>query len=110
VSVRSLTGPAHRYVVSKGGGDQPVWRRDGAELFFAVAEGRLASVAVRPDGRGGLAFGPATGLGVPPLGERHWGTTFDVSNDGRRVFFSAAPTARPPRALGVVMGWSGLLD
>jgi Tol biopolymer transport system component len=109
VSVRSLTGAARRYVVSKGGGDQPVWRRDGAELFFAVAEGRLASVSVRSDGHDGLAFGAATSLGVPPLGERHWGTTFDVSSDGRRVFFSAAAAARPPRELGVALGWSALL-
>jgi eukaryotic-like serine/threonine-protein kinase len=110
VSVRSLSGVAHRYVVSKGGGDQPVWRRDGAELFFAVAEGRLASVSVRSDGHDGLAFGAATSLGVPPLGERHWGTTFDVSGDGRRVYFPMAPAERPPREFGIVMHWAALLE
>ena len=29
VSVRSLSGPPRRIVISGGGGDQPVWRRDG---------------------------------------------------------------------------------
>jgi hypothetical protein len=101
---------AHRYVVSKGAVDQPVWRRDGAELFFAVAEGRLASVSVRADGHGGLAFGSATSLGVPALGERHWGTAFDVSGDGRRVYFPLAPAERPPREFGIVMNWTALLE
>jgi eukaryotic-like serine/threonine-protein kinase len=109
ISIRSLTGPAHRYVVSKGGGDQPVWRHDGGELFFAVDDGRLASVSVRSDGQGGLAFGAATGLNVPPLGERHWGTTFDVSSDGRRIFYPMVPAERPPREFGIVMNWSRLL-
>jgi eukaryotic-like serine/threonine-protein kinase len=109
VEIRSVNGPAHRYVVSKGGGDQPVWRHDGAELFFAVAEGRLTSVPVRSDAHDGLAFGAATTLGTPPIGERHWGTTFDVSNDGRHVFYYLAPTARPPREFGIVMNWSELL-
>ncbi|MEO5823093.1 MAG: protein kinase, partial [Vicinamibacteraceae bacterium] len=109
ISIRSLTGPARRFVVSKTGGDQPVWRHDGGELFFAVAEGRLVSVTVRPDGQGGLAFGALTSLNVPPMGERHWGTTYDVSGDGRRVFFFQAPAERPPREFGIVMNWTALL-
>ncbi|MEO7275742.1 MAG: protein kinase, partial [Vicinamibacterales bacterium] len=49
VSVRSLNGPARRVVVSTGGGDQPVWRHDGAELFFTGGTGRLHAVSVRSD-------------------------------------------------------------
>ena len=110
ISVRSLAGATRRYVVSKGGGDQPVWRRDGAELFFSGADGRLASVPVRPDGHQGLLFGAAATLGVPPFGQRHWGTVFDVSADGRRVFFPRAPAERPPRDFDVVLGWTALLE
>jgi serine/threonine protein kinase/Tol biopolymer transport system component len=109
VSVRSLVGPARRFVVSSRGGDQPVWRHDGSELFFAVAEGRLQSVSVRSDAQQGLVFGVATKLNVPPLGERHWGTTYDVSADGRRVYFRLSNDDRPPREFGVVMNWSALL-
>ena len=109
VSIRSLVGPARRFVVSSGGGDQPVWRHDGRELFFAVAEGQLQSVSVRSDAQNGLVFGVATRLNVPPLGERHWGTTYDVSADGRRVYFRHSGDDLPPREFGVIMNWSALL-
>jgi serine/threonine protein kinase/Tol biopolymer transport system component len=109
ISVRSLVGAARRFVVSSGGGDQPVWRHDGAELFFAVTNGQLQSVSLRPDAQNGLVFGVARRLNVPPLGDRHWGTTYDVSADGRRFYFRRAADDRPPRELGVVMNWSALL-
>jgi eukaryotic-like serine/threonine-protein kinase len=109
VSVRSLTGPARRFVVSSGGGDQPVWRRDGAELFFAGPEGRLFAVSVRPDPNAGLSFGTAMKLGVPSLGERHGGTIYDVSRDGQRVYFLHQTALNPPREFGVVLGWRALI-
>ena len=34
VSVRTLVGSARRIVLSPDGGNQPVWRKDGGELFF----------------------------------------------------------------------------
>ena len=108
VSVRSLTGPPQRVVVSSGGGDQPVWRRDGAELFFVNAEGRLHAVSVRvQDGR--LLPGAAVRLDIPPLGPRHWGTIYDVSRDGKRIHLTQATGERPPREINVVLGWRALL-
>jgi Tol biopolymer transport system component len=123
VSVRSLTGPARRFGVSSGGGDQPVWRRDGAELFFAGPGGRLFAVSVRPGppfdllrapraSRGasaGLSFGAATKLNVPPLGERHQDTIYDVTRDGRVVYFQHQTELKPPREFGVVLGWRALI-
>ncbi|HYT65810.1 MAG TPA: protein kinase [Vicinamibacterales bacterium] len=109
VSVRSLGGPSRRIVVSSEGGDQPVWSHDGGQLFFAAGEGSLYSVSVRPDAHEGLAFGPVTRLKVPRLGDRHWGTSYDVSADARRVYFSQPGDERPPREFGVVMNWSALL-
>jgi len=49
-------------------------------------------------------------LNVPALGERHWGTTYEVSTDGRRVYFAHPGDLRAPRAFNVVMGWSALLQ
>ena len=37
VSVRSVAPPARRFVVSTSGGDQPVWRRDGREVYYIDA-------------------------------------------------------------------------
>lgn len=109
VSVRSSTGTPRRYVVSSGGGDQPVWRRDGAELFFAGPEGHLFAVPVSPGPSAGLSFGAATKLEVPPMGQPHRGTTYDVSLDGRRIYFEHQTDQKPPREYAVVLGWRALI-
>jgi serine/threonine protein kinase len=110
VSVRSLSGPPRRFIVSTGGGDQPVWRRDGAELFYANLKGILHSVPVRAAAGGGLEFGVPQRLDVPTFGDRHWGTVYDVSPDGRQVFFPHPGNDPFPREIGVVVGWRALLQ
>jgi dipeptidyl aminopeptidase/acylaminoacyl peptidase len=102
VSVRNLSGPAHRIVISGGGGDQPVWHRSGTELFFVDLRGRLRSVAVRRAADGSLTLGLPMPLNVPPIGSGHWGTQYDVSPDGR-VYFLNASNERPPREIGFVL-------
>jgi serine/threonine protein kinase/Tol biopolymer transport system component len=108
VSVRSLSGPPQRVVVSSGGGDQPVWRRDGAELLFVNPEGRLHAVSARVQ-NGRFLPGAAVRLTVPPLGPRHWGTIYDVSPDGKRIHLTQATGERAPREINVVLGWRALL-
>jgi hypothetical protein len=36
-----------KFQVSTGGGSQPRWRRDGRELFYIAADGKLMAVAIR---------------------------------------------------------------
>ena len=48
VSVRAMSGPPRRLVVSSDGGSQPVWRRDGQELLYVDLEGRLRGRSVQP--------------------------------------------------------------
>jgi Tol biopolymer transport system component len=109
VSVRRLSGPARRIVISGGGGDQPVWRRDGAELFFVDPQGRLRSVAVGPGVGANLTFGVPVELKVPPIGRVAFGTQYDVSPDGRRVYFLDHTREPAPREIAVVLGWRALL-
>jgi hypothetical protein len=48
-------------------------------------------------------------VNVPALSERHWGTVYDVSLDGRHVYFPHDTDQRPPREFGVVLGWRALI-
>ncbi len=109
VSVRSLVGPARRYMASTEGGDQPVWRSDGKEIFFASSDGQLHAVTVRTGTDGGLVLSAPERLPVPSLGERHWGTTYDVSRNGQVVFFPHPGPARPGTSFSVITGWAALL-
>jgi Tol biopolymer transport system component len=109
VSVRSRRGDPRRTVISSGGGTQPVWRRDGSELFFVDPAGRLSSVSVRPTPNGGATFGMPIVLSVPLIGAGHWGTQYDVSPDGSRVYFMDRANQPPSPAINVVLGWRALL-
>ena len=107
VSVRNLAGPATRVVISAAGGDQPVWARNGAELFFVNPQGRLQSVRVLRNGDAN--FGLPVELKVPSVGFGHWGTQYDVSPDGQRIYFLTPNKQEAPREFNVVMGWRSLL-
>ncbi len=76
VSVRSMSGPPRRLVVSSDGGTQPVWRRDGQELLYVDREGRLRGRSVQRHPRGELTLGVAHALSVPLIGSGHWGTQY----------------------------------
>ena len=96
-------------MISGGGGDQPVWRRDGRELLFLDSQGRLRSVAVRPGKDADRTFGVPVELKSPPIGSAHWGIQYDVSPDGRRVYFLDETREPAPREVAIVLGWRALL-
>lgn len=110
VSVRTVTGPPRRMVISGEGGAQPVWQRDGSVLYFVDPEGHLRSVSVRWGEDGIPEFGLPDRPDVPPIGFGHWGTQYDVSPDGSRIYFLRRNDDPPPRDMQVVIGWRELLD
>jgi eukaryotic-like serine/threonine-protein kinase len=83
VYVRAFPGMGGRYQVSLAGGAEPVWSRDGRELFYRNG-GALYSAAVRAGG--GFEIASRTRLFVEPeyafdLTHRY----YDVTPDGRFV-------------------------
>jgi Tol biopolymer transport system component len=109
VSVRAMSGSPQRLVASRGGGSQPVWRRDGHELLYVDLEGRLRGRSVRRQSTGELTLGVANVLNVPLIGSGHWGTQYDVSPDGQRVYFIDQTPASKPSEIDVVIAWRALL-
>jgi eukaryotic-like serine/threonine-protein kinase len=109
VSVRAMSGPPRRLVVSNSGGSQPVWRRDGHEVLYVDLEGRLLGRSVRRQPTGELTLGAAVSLNVPLIGSGHWGTQYDVSPDGQRIYFIDHTAAPRPNEINVVIGWTALL-
>jgi eukaryotic-like serine/threonine-protein kinase len=108
VSVRSLVGPARRIVLSPDGGDQPVWRKDGRELFFVDPQGQLRAVTANRTAALDSAFGLPAVLSIPPIGLGHWGTQY-VSPDGRRIYFIQRNLDAPPSSFTVILGWRSWL-
>jgi serine/threonine protein kinase/Tol biopolymer transport system component len=109
VSIHTVSGPPRRFAISSGGGDQPVWRRDGSELFFVTLQGHLRSLSVRVFADGRVTLGVPVERMVPPIGSGHWGTQYDVSPDGTRVYFLQTVDAPLPHEIGLIQGWRALL-
>jgi hypothetical protein len=108
VSVQTSDGPRRRNVISVAGGDQPVWGPDGRELLLVDPEGLLRTTPVSLDASGTPTFGIPVRLDVPRIGSGHWGTQYDISRDGRRIYFFDRQVEPPPSEIGVVVGWRGL--
>jgi serine/threonine protein kinase len=108
VSLRAMSGSPRRLVASTGG-SQPVWQRDGRELLFVDLEGRLWGRSVRRQSNGEIALGAAERLPVPLIGLGHFGTQYDVSPDGRLVYFMDRGPAPGPTDISLLLGWRALL-
>ena len=110
VLVHSASGPAKRYVISGEGGVQPVWSRDGNALYFLTLEGNLRRVTVGRARDGEPAFGLPTKLDVPQIGFGHWGTQYDISPDGKRIYFMQPSQDSAPQEIQIAINWQALLD
>ena len=109
VSLQTIGAPPRREVISVGGGDQPVWSRNGRVLSFVEPQGllRSAPVSVSMDRR--PVFGAAVLLNVARIGFGHGGAGYDVSPDGGRLYFMDRRQDPAPSDFGVVVGWRELL-
>ena len=99
-----------QWMVSKGGGTHPRWRRDGSELFYISADSQMMAVDVRlsPTFRAGIPralfaapiLGGGGGLGY---------TRYDVTADGKRFLINTpvAETGAGTKAapITVVLNW-----
>ena len=90
VYVNAFPGPGAKIQVSNDGGTDPVWRRDGRELFYRNGD-RMMVVAISPAStfaggrpqelwRGPYSPGMSTSCGAPGLTS----SNYDVTPDGQR--------------------------
>jgi eukaryotic-like serine/threonine-protein kinase len=101
IYVQSFPKPGGKWRVSTDGGTSPVWSRDGKELFFRDANGKLMAAEVRSGPGYKFDSDPAKPLFDLPGGAG----TFDVTKDGR--FLIPAPVGQSTSApVTVVINWT----
>jgi serine/threonine-protein kinase len=103
VYVRSMTDPARTRPVSTDGGAEPVWARDGSELFFRAGTKMMAA---------SIAAGAEMRIAKPHAlfdGEFEKGTidaaNYDVTADHRFVMLQAAERSAAQPTLHVLLHW-----
>ncbi|MCL5743542.1 MAG: hypothetical protein M1541_06395, partial [Acidobacteria bacterium] len=103
---RPVGANARRWQVSVSGGGLPKWRRDGKELYYMTAEGKVMAAEVKA--------GDAFAADPPrPLFQSHtvpktW-NLFDVTPDGRRFLVNSPMDWASTSPITVVANWTAAL-
>jgi serine/threonine protein kinase/Tol biopolymer transport system component len=108
IYVQPFPATGAKYRISRDGGMQPMWRRDGQELYFLALNGDMMAVALRLEPRFEAAtpralFSSGTDPSVGTL--RH---TYAVARDGRFLLNVPDHTASP--AIKVLVNWPEMLQ
>lgn len=98
-------GPGPRTVISTDGGFDPVWSRDGKELFYRKGDRMMAvSLDTEPRFRAGIPQPLFEGAFQKEANIESGSRTYDVSPDGQR-FLMVEGEDEETSELHVVLNW-----
>jgi len=108
--VQPYPGPGGKWQISTDGGIQPLWNRNGRELFYRSGENEGKVMAVEVNTQGGFSAGKPKmlfdGQYAAMTGTGSW-TTYDVSPDGERfLMMKESEEAASPTQINVVLNWT----
>jgi serine/threonine-protein kinase len=102
VCVRPFPGPGGRWTVSTGGGKEPVWARNGRELFYRNGD-RIMAVTVTSDATFSASKPRVLFEAKAPLLDVE--ASFDVTPNGDFLMIEAGESDTPPAQINVVLNW-----
>jgi Tol biopolymer transport system component len=102
IYVAPFPGPGRKGRISPAGGNQPLWRTDGKEIFYISSDRRLMVAEVSSKGDA-LEIGAVRPL-FGPIPEV-FGRSYDVSADGQRFLVTVAQQSNS-EPLTVVHDWT----
>ncbi len=92
-----------RFAISASGGMEPMWRRDGKELFFRNARGDMYAVPVTT-GRHFTHGSPTVLFSHPGLATQEFHRAYDVHPDGKRFLMLSSGGGDTP-VLNLIFNW-----
>ena len=104
IYVQAFPGPGARRLISRAGGTEPLWSRDGRQLFYLVDDKMMVV---------DISGGPAFAAGTPrPLYSGRFrfspngNTSYDLSPDARRFLrVQQVQPEQPANQIHVVLNW-----
>ncbi len=107
VYVRPFPPPGPVAAVSIDGGSEPVWSRDGKELYYRHGD-TLMSVSVRYSPRFEVGR-PGTAIDAPLLPGSGGNASYDIAADGQSFLMLRPPTDTHVEQLRLVLNWAETL-
>jgi Tol biopolymer transport system component len=111
IYVSPFPGFGSKWQVSRGGGEEPRWRRDGKELYYLAPDGTVMAVDVKA----GASFESSSPAGLfqahprQPISAMDF-FSYDVTADGQKFLVNTkvqTPNAAP---LSVILNWSAEME
>jgi serine/threonine-protein kinase len=104
VYVQPFPGPGPKWLVSTEGGIDPVWSRDGRELFYRQGD-QMMAVTVAPKGE--FSAGRPQRLFEIRFDAADNGPNYDVSRDGRWFVMPRSDQGLVQGEMQLVLNWFG---
>ena len=103
VWIRPFPGPGNAHRISPNGGADPVWSKDGRELFY-VSGRQMMAVRIAPGPV--LDFSTAVALFESPYPHRQFvASVYDVAADGRFLMMKPVNRTTAPPGFHVLVNW-----
>ena len=104
IYLTSIAGDGRQIPVSKGGGWNPIWSRDGRELYYRTDEsprprGHMMAVAIDTTGTNPKMGTPRVLFPYSFQGDG------DVASDGRFLLLKPTEQVSPSRVIQLVLNW-----
>ena len=105
------TFPQHtgKWEISTSGGVEPMWRRDGKELYYLTPDEKLMAVDVNTTSAAFQAGIPRELFHVQLVPTSYWRNIYLPSPDGQRFLMVVPATQAKPEPVTVVVNWPSML-
>jgi serine/threonine protein kinase/Tol biopolymer transport system component len=112
IVVQTFPVAGGKWPITAQGGTEPLWKRDGRELYYLAPNGKIMAVSIKSDPT--LQVGQTTELfqsGLPPQANPSV-RRYAVTDDGQRFLIaggSITPASGDPIPITAVVNWTSLL-
>ena len=111
IYVSPFPGFGSKWQVSRGGGEEPRWRRDGKELFYVARDGTLMAADVK-SGAGFEAGSPIALFQThprQPISAMDF-FSYDVTSDGQKFLVNTRVDTSNSAPLSIILNWSSEME
>ena len=111
IYVSAFPNPLSKRQISRGGGQEPRWRKDGKELFYLSADAKLMAVPVKA----GTTFDAGQPAVLFQTHARQLSGvmdvfSYDVSRDGQKFLINVKVDEPIPAPLSIVLNWASEME
>ena len=107
IYVQSFPASGGKWMISDGGGAQPVWRRDGRELFYISPDRKLMSVEVKADTTFQASIPQP--LFDTRVDDHRSNNRYDIAPDAQRFLINVPIESQTAAPITVVLNWPAAL-